>query len=238
MSVFDKYADNYDEGHVKAVALSGFKPDHFHEYKLKEMVKYLKAEGLVNKKLKLLDFGCGVGRSVKYIKKYLPKTVIYGVDVSKEEVRVAKANNKNLKNVKFSAFDGVNIPFKVKYDIIFIANVFHHIRRDMHKKVMKNIYANLAKNGLLFIFELNPLNPLTLYVMFKNDFKFDKTANALTPFYAGKLLSNVGFSDNRITYTVFFPQFLSVFSPLEKYLRWLPLGAHYFYIARKASRKL
>jgi len=99
MSVFDKYAENYDEGHVKAVALSGFKPDFFHEYKLKELVRYLKAEGLADKKLKLLDFGCGIGRSAKYIKKYLPKASIYGVDVSKEEIRVAKASSKNLKNV-------------------------------------------------------------------------------------------------------------------------------------------
>jgi SAM-dependent methyltransferase len=196
-------------------------------------VKYLRAQGLAKKKLKLLDFGCGIGRSVKYIKKYLPKTVIYGIDVSGEEIRVAKADNKNLKNVKFSAFDGVNIPFKVKFDIIFVANVFHHIKRDKHKKVMKNIYSKLAKNGYLFIFELNPLNPLTLYVMFKNDFKFDKTANALTPFYAGKLLNSIGFSDNKVAYTVFFPQFLSTLSPLERYLRWLPLGAHYFYIAKK-----
>jgi hypothetical protein len=103
----------------------------------------------------------------------------------------------------------------------------------MHKKVMKNIFTNLARNGHLFIFELNPLNPLTLYVMYKNDFKFDKTSNALDPFYTGRLLSDAGFSDNRVAYTVFFPQFLSRLSPFEKYLRWLPLGAHYFYVAKK-----
>jgi hypothetical protein len=32
MAVYDKYADKYDEGHVKAVAMSGFTPDYFHEY--------------------------------------------------------------------------------------------------------------------------------------------------------------------------------------------------------------
>src|ERR1700748_1579192 len=106
MPVFDQYAENYDEGHTKAVAMSGFTPDYFHEYKLKEMVEYLKKEGLADKKLKLLDFGCGIGRSVKYIKKYLPNVSIYGVDVSEGEIKVAKRINKNLKNVTFSAFDG------------------------------------------------------------------------------------------------------------------------------------
>ena len=235
MTVFDKYADNYDQGHVKAVAMSGFKPSHFHEYKLKEVLKYLKEQDLANKKLTFLDFGCGTGSSVKYIKKYLPRASVFGVDVSKEEIRVAKANSKNLKDVTFAPFDGSNIPFKVKFDVIFIANVFHHIKRKSHKKVMKNIYAQLADNGILFIFELNKLNPLTMLVAIRNDYRFDKDANLLNPFYTKKLLRNVGFLNNKVTYTIFFPQFLSALIPFEKYLRWLPFGAHYFYIAKKGS---
>ncbi len=233
MTVFDKYADNYDEGHVKAVAMSGFKPSHFHEYKLKEVLKYLRQNGLANKKLKFLDFGCGTGSSVKYIKKYLPNASVYGVDVSKEEIRVAKENSKNLKNVTFAHFDGLNIPFNVKFDIIFVANVFHHIRRDKHNKTLKNIYDKLTDNGILFIFELNPLNPLTMLVAIKNDYKFDKDANLLNPLYAKKLLRGVGFSNSKIAYTVFFPQFLSALIPFEKYLRKVPFGAHYYYVAKK-----
>lgn len=236
MTVFDKYAENYDEGHVKAVALSGFKPEYFHEYKLKEVLHYLDEHNLSKKKLKLLDFGCGTGSSAKYIKKYLPNLSIYGVDVSKESIRVAKDNTKKIKNVYFAHFDGVNIPFKEKFDIIFIANVFHHIRRDRHEKVLRNIYANLEDNGYLFIFELNPINPLTMLVAIRNDYKFDKNANLLSPFYANKLLRKIGFIRNQIRYTIFFPQFLSFLLPLEKYLYKIPLGAHYYYVARKGSK--
>jgi hypothetical protein len=39
MTVFDKYEKSYDEGYAKAVAMSGFKPDYFHEYKFKELLK-------------------------------------------------------------------------------------------------------------------------------------------------------------------------------------------------------
>src|SRR5690349_2449842 len=98
MPVFDKFAETYDEGHVKAVAMSGFKPSYFHEYKLKEMVNKLKAEGLADKKLKLLDFGCGTGSSAKYIRKYLPNFSIWGTDVSAESIKVAKRTNKGMKN--------------------------------------------------------------------------------------------------------------------------------------------
>lgn len=235
MTVFDKYADNYDEGHVKAVAMSGFKPDYFHEYKFKELISYLKKVGLGNKPIKLLDFGCGIGRSVEYLRKYLPKISIYGVDVSAGEIRVAKKNNKNLKNVKFASFDGYNIPFKTKFDVIFVANVFHHIKRNEQEKVLKNIYKNLAKNGYLFIFEHNPINPLTQWIYFRNDFQFDKNSNLLSHFRTGNFLKKVGLPNNEVRFAIFFPQFLSMLIPFEKYLRWLPLGAHYFYIAKKAS---
>ncbi|HWY80294.1 MAG TPA: class I SAM-dependent methyltransferase [Candidatus Sulfotelmatobacter sp.] len=235
MPVFDKYAENYDEGHVKAVAMSGFKPSYFHEYKLKEMVNFLKAEGYADKPLKLLDFGCGTGSSVKYIRKYLPKIAIWGTDVSTESIKVAKRNNRGVKNVTFAPFDGEHIPFKEKFDIIFIANVFHHIRRDKHDKVIKNIYKNLTKDGHLFIFELNPINPLTMLVAIKNDYRFDKDANLLNPFYAKKMLQEAGFIRNKVRYTIFIPRFISFLLPLEKYLYRVPLGAHYYYVAKKTS---
>lgn len=235
MTVFDKYADNYNQGHEKAVAMSGFKPSHFHEYKLKEVIKYLKKTGLANREIKFLDFGCGTGSSVKYIKKYLPKASVYGIDVSREEIRVAKNTTKSLKNVTFATFDGVNIPFKIKFDVIFIANVFHHINRKKHQKVMKNIYAQLKDDGHLFIFELNKLNPLTMLVAIRNDYRFDKDANLLNPFYTKKLLKKTGFLKSTVAYTIFFPQLFSMLIPFEKYLRWLPFGAHYFYVAKKGN---
>lgn len=233
-TVFDKYAETYDEGHVKAVAMSGFKPSYFHEYKLKEMVQYLKKEGLANKKLKLLDFGCGTGSSVKYIKKYLPEFSVYGTDVSAESIKVAKKDNKKLKDVTFAPFDGLTIPFDTKFDIIFVANVFHHIKRSNHKKVIKELYKKLNKNGQLFIFELNPINPLTMLVAIRNDYKFDKDANLLNPYYTQKLLQNTGFAQNQLKFKIFFPQFVSFLIPLEKYLYNLPLGAHYYYISKKS----
>lgn len=233
MAVFDQYAQNYDEGHVKAVAISGFTPDYFHEYKLKEMVNFLEKEGLHKKKLKLLDFGCGIGRSAKYIRQYLPNISIYGTDVSKEEIKVARKNNKNQKNVTFTPFDGLNIPFKEKFDIIFVANVFHHIKRSDQKKVMKNISGKLAKDGYLFIFEHNPLNPMTQWIYYRNDFRFDKNARLLSPFYTNNLLQQAGFMRNEVRYTIFIPRFFSPLLPLEKYLYKIPLGAHYYYVARK-----
>jgi SAM-dependent methyltransferase len=233
MALFDKYAQNYDEGHSKAVKMSGFEPAYFHEYKLKEIAEYLKSKRLTNKRIKLLNYGCGTGNSEKYIKKYLPNTVVYSVDVSEESIKVAREANKGLSDVTFEPFDGSTIPFDVEFDVIFVANVFHHIRRENHLEILKKISQKLAPDGAFFMFELNPINPLTMLVALKNDYRFDKDAKLLTPLYTKKMLAKAGFRRKDIRYTIFFPRFLSLLIPYEKFLRKIPFGAHYYFVAKR-----
>src|SRR5512141_2535222 len=107
MALFDKYAKTYDEGHAKAVKLSGFEPSYFHEYKCREIADYLKSKGLLDHKITLLNYGCGTGNSEKYIKKYLPLASVFSVDVSEESIKVARETNRDLTNVSFEPFDGL-----------------------------------------------------------------------------------------------------------------------------------
>lgn len=233
MALFDKFARNYDEGHIKAVRLSGFEPSYFHEYKPREVADYLTSKGMAGKKIKFLNFGCGTGNSEKYIKKYIPNSSVYAIDVSEESIKVAKEENKGLSDVIFEPFDGTNIPFDTDFDVIFVANVFHHLRREKHINILQNLYRKLATGGFFFIFELNPLNLLTMWVAIKNDYKFDSDAKLLSPFYSRRILTKVGFAQKEIKYTIFFPRFLSYLTPLERYLCKIPLGAHYYYVAKK-----
>ena len=93
--------------------------------------------------------------------------------------------------------------------------VFHHIRREKHVEILKMLRSKLRKGGLLFIFELNPLNPLTMLVAIRNDYRFDKDAKLLNPLYSKKILRKAGFFEKEIRYTIFFPQFLSFLTPLK-----------------------
>ncbi|HWQ27122.1 MAG TPA: class I SAM-dependent methyltransferase [Chlorobaculum sp.] len=232
MAVFDKYADNYDEGHKKAVSLSGYDPSYFDEYKVKILADIL--SGMDHgKSLKIMNYGCGTGKTEGYIQKYMPGVNVYGIDVSEESVRVARANNAAHTNISFDFFDGKNIPGNEMFDVVFCANVFHHIPRKSHKDSMHGIYSRLKPGGLFVIFELNPINPLTQLVAIQNDYKFDPDANLLSPYYLGRLLRNEGFKDSSLRFTIFLPSFLSKLALLENYLAWLPLGAHYYYTVRK-----
>ena len=233
MSLFDQYAHNYNEGHTRAVKSTGFEPAYFHEYKIREVYNHLESRGLASREITLLNVGCGIGESEPYIKSYIPNSRVYAIDVSAESIEVARETRKDLSGVTYQVYDGENIPFGINFDVIFVANVFHHIRYEKHLTMLRRLYQRLNDNGVIFLFELNPLNPLTLWIAYKNDYKFDKDSKLLNPYYTAKILSASGFRERHVRYTIFFPKHLSFLIPLEKYLYRLPLGAHYYYVARK-----
>jgi 2-polyprenyl-3-methyl-5-hydroxy-6-metoxy-1,4-benzoquinol methylase len=233
MSLFDQYAHTYNEGHAKAVKSTGFDPAYFHEYKIRELCNHLKSERLADRDISFLNVGCGIGESDPFIKSYLPNSRVYGIDVSAESIDVARETRKDLAGVTYQAYDGENIPFDINFDVIFIANVFHHIRHEKHPAMLRTLHHRLNDKGSMFLFELNPLNPLTLWIAYQNDYKFDKDSKLLNPCYTGRLLSASGFRQRSVRYTIFFPKYLSFLMPLEKYLHRIPLGAHYYYVARK-----
>ena len=232
-TVFDQFADTYTEGHAKAIKSSGYSVDFFHEYKIKEMTACLSGTDLCRKKINILNFGCGIGSSEKFIRKYFPESVIYGIDISGESIRVAKSANSSLKDVHFSSFDGENISLGVQFDIILAAGVFHHIPVDKRAAVLKNIHKNLRPGGKLFIFELNPLNPATMYIAAVNDYRFDKSARLLSHLSLRRLARQAEFSNSGIKFAIFLPGIFSALRWVEKYLYRVPLGAHYYLVANK-----
>lgn len=228
---FDSWVHEYDDAHAENVKLSGFPTHYFDEYKIKEIAGFLKDRGLIDKKIAFLNFGCGKGKSEKFIRAHIPNAVIYSIDTSQKSIEFAKTANKAIVDLHFSFFDGRKIPFDVSFDVVFVANVFHHIPRSRQEDVLREIHRVLSASGRLFLFEHNPLNPVTVRTI--KACPFDEGVVLLSPTYTNRLLKRVGFSRRAIRFTLFFPKLFSLFIPLEKYLRKLPLGAQYYFIAQK-----
>jgi len=227
---FDDFAQSYQD--VMRESAKGLGYDaYFDEYKIKEIARFLQGEGRCGDGFRFLNFGCGIGKSEPFIRSYFPKASICSVDLSRETVIAATQNNKTLSDVEFRAFDGVNIPFEGGFDVVLIANVLHHVPFDQHEAVAKSIYGKLNKNGLLFVFEHNPYNPITRKVV--NACAFDKNAVLLKPGYCGRMLGRAGFAWKSLRFTLFFPNLLGIFRPLEKFLSSIPIGAQYYFVCRK-----
>jgi len=91
----------------------------------------------------------------------------------------------------------------------------------------------MKKQGRYYLFEHNPLNPLTRYLV--ATCVFDKNAKLLRSNYTRSLLRSQHFRIVKKEFIIFFPRkgLLSGFMFLEKYLKWLPLGGQYFFVSEK-----
>ena len=238
---FDKLANNYEEWHQESINASGLSINYFYEYKIKEIHRILS-----KRKIKLpssiLDFGCGIGNVDPYIRKYFPESQIYGVDISKESIEIAKEKQKALNihyeplDENWKAFDANEESLlKKTFDLVFAANVFHHVPREEHKAVLAYIGAHMDYNSLLFIFDFNPFNPASRAVFNKFDRAVDRNANLIYPHYLKKQMKECHFQILLRSFTVFFPKPMEVLIPLEKYMTWIPMGAHYYLMASLAT---
>lgn len=224
---FDGFASDYRAIHTANVRLSGADSFYFAEMKVKLLLSFEDGQ----KKL-LLDLGCGDGTTEFFIQQYFPKWQVKGIDVSEKSIDNAK--EKNLPSASFHVYDGINIPEEENnVDIVFVAGVLHHVNYELHSQIMNEIKRVLKPGGRLFLFEHNPVNPVTRHLV--NTCIFDKDARLLRSGYTSRLLRSAGLTIKEKQFIIFFPRkgLLSKFIFLEKYLRWLPLGGQYFIHAIK-----
>lgn len=101
-----------------------------------------------NQNIKILDFGCGWGRIIRFFLKDLPASNLYGIDCDSEIIEVCK--NSNL-NCNFSV-NGIFPPTEFKdnsFDIIYAYSVFSHLSEEAHKKWIIEFKRILKPNGVL-----------------------------------------------------------------------------------------
>ena len=224
---FDAYAKDYRSIHTENVKISGVDSFYFAEMKVILLQRFE-----TNVPLKILDVGCGDGITEMFMHKYFSSWLMEAIDISAQSIDEAK--NKNIHNCNFKTYGGKEIPFADNsFDVIFMAGVLHHINFNLHTDLLKEINRVLKQDGRFYLFEHNPLNPVTRHLV--NTCVFDKEARLLKSAYTEKLLKENNFGIKKKDFIIFFSR-KGIFSKLiflEKYLKWLPLGGQYFIIANK-----
>jgi SAM-dependent methyltransferase len=219
---FDSFAAEYQSLHSRNIRITGEAPEFFAEYKIRDV--YEATRRLGRQPRKILDFGCGVGNSIRFFKKYFPNSSIVGLDVSEKSLEIARARFSD--QAELIAFDGTEIPLcGGPFDIIFSACVFHHIDAAEHVGLLSQLYRLLAPQGIAYIFEHNPLNPLTVRAV--NNCEFDANAVLIRAGHFASRFRAAGFSETEIRYRIFFPHALKSLRHLEPYMTSLPFGAQY-----------
>jgi SAM-dependent methyltransferase len=227
---FDKFADEYRALHAANIRLSGESPEYFAEYKIRDIAAQLARDNVVARRA--LDFGAGVGYSVPFFARHLPDARVTCLDVSRKSLEVGAARHGDA--AEFEHFDGRSIPHgDGTFDVALASCVFHHIPHDEHVGLLREIRRVLAPGGRLFVFEHNPLNPLTRHAV--STCEFDEHAELVFASTMRRRMRDAGFAAPEVRYRIFFPHALRALRPLERKLTWLPLGAQYYVTARKAD---
>ncbi len=178
----------------------------------------------------ILDFGTGVGNNFPFLAKHFPRTSLFGIDVSEKSLTLAKERFNGFG--EFSLFNGKTLPYpEGQFDLALATCVFHHIPADEHIQLIQEVSRSLRSGGAFMIYEHNPFNPLTRHAV--NTCSFDENAVLLKRVQVAKLFVKAGMEVVMQEYRVFFPAFLKLLRPLEKYLTWLPLGAQHFVVGKK-----
>jgi SAM-dependent methyltransferase len=214
---FDQYAEQYDRVLGETIPEGLSEDSYFAEYKIALMA----ARSREKKLGRILDFGCGSGRSLPYLDQYFPNAELWGYDVSPASLKVAAQRVPRAK--LFSDWDDIA---EIYFDVIFAANVFHHIPPEQRQQALTKCQHVLADNGQMFLFEHNPFNPATRWIFERCPFDADAEMLSLKTTLA--LTDKAGFHSEQHGYTLFFPRPLAFLRGLEPWLKRIPLGAQYY----------
>jgi SAM-dependent methyltransferase len=224
--LFDHYADSYDADLDNALSVTGSGKDYFAQNRVAWTAACVKALGIQPRSA--MDYGCGNGSTTPLMLSILGAARAIGVDVSPKIIAKAREEH-GASNISFAALSEPQPSGAV--DVAYCNGVFHHIDTPERAGALDYIHRSLGQGGLFSIWENNPWNPATHYVMSRC--AFDKGAQMLSVVAMRKLLGQCGFKVVRSDFLFIFPGFLEPLRPTERWVCKLPLGAQYHVLAQK-----
>ena len=217
-------AEEYTEMLNRGIRLSGESQDFFIEGRLRELSRALPD---LNPR-RILDFGCGLGKTAASLARIYPNAEILGIDTAENAIAFAEKTYGSSR-ISFRPLDGFSE--RRTFDLAYCNGVFHHIAPAERAGALNLVRRALKPRGFFSLFENNPWNPGTRMVMAR--IPFDRDAVTLTPPELVRLVRESGFDVPRSPRSLFFyPRALDFLRFSEPWLAPLPFGAQYYVLAR------
>lgn len=222
---FDSFAENYDQALEQGISVSGENKDFFAQQRVQWLAAQLANRGHAVRRI--LDFGCGTGTATPFLREAFPGAEIVGTDISEQSLAVARRDHGG-DGIEYAPYPAYRTPRP--FDAAYCNGVFHHIPLDQRDAATRYVFSALRPGGIFGLWENNPWNPGTRYVMSR--IPFDRDAITLSPPVARRLLRNSGFEILRTDALFIFPRALGALRFMEAWVSRLPLGAQYQVLAR------
>lgn len=222
---FDRFAVSYDQDLQQALDVTGEDIHFFCCGRLEWLGERVRRAGL--RPQTVLDFGCGTGTATPFIFEFLNAEAVVGADVSSASLEHAMQRS-GTENTRFVDTDSLQAS---SIDLAFCNGVFHHISPDQRQASLRKVHDSLRPGAWFALFENNPWNPATRYVMSRC--VFDRDAITLSPIETRRRLRQAGFQILETRFLFIFPAALRALRFLERPLSAIPLGGQYVVLARK-----
>lgn len=99
---------------------------------------------------RVLDYGCGWGRLIRLLYKYVSYENIYGVDPWDRSIDLCKQYGVKA-NLAVCDYVPQQLPFEQKFDLIYAYSVFTHLSEKTTKTVLSTLRRYMDNNGILVI---------------------------------------------------------------------------------------
>lgn len=228
---FDAYAPGYDAGMDDPLKrLFGRDADQYLAVKVRWLRRDLSD---FEPQPALLDFGCGEGGFLRLWAASGDVGPLHGCDVSRgmiEEARRRWSRGHPVPDLR--PFAGGQVPFADESMAVVVAcAVFHHVPPRERPAAFREIMRVLRPGGRAYVFEHNPLNPLTVLVVRRTP--IDRNAVLLRARACVAGLLDAQAVAARVRYLHFSPPRLRVLRGMDSWLGRFPLGAGYVVRAEK-----
>lgn len=223
---FNESKETYKAQVERTIAFGGQGLDFYTRVKA-DYLRDLVAELLPDMGMpELLDIGCGHGFIHPELK--AAGFRVTGVEVAEQVLPLARRANPE---VDYQAYDGHRLPFPDgSFDVATAICVMHHVPPQQWQAFACEMRRVLRPGGLAVVFEHNPWNPATRYVVASND--IDADAVLLPAPRLRALLRAAGLSQVTSRSILFTPFASPLFRRLDRGLGWLPVGAQYYAMGR------
>lgn len=215
-------SEDYEGDLQRGLSLSGESAEYFAAARVAHTLSECRRVGL--NPGRVLEFGCGTGLNLPLLKQAFPKARVAGTDVDPRLLEQARRRAPGVDLIPFGSWEAE------EWDLIYINGVFHHIPPLEWRDWLKRLCASNADAGCMALFENNPWNPGTHWVMSR--IPFDRDATMAWPHSLRNMLHVAGYGEVRSRFLFIFPRFLGLLRPLEPCFARLPLGAQYCLFGR------
>jgi SAM-dependent methyltransferase len=219
---FDQFATSYQAEMSDALGRLGGESSYY----LAQKVHLLRRELKKVKCSRILDFGCGIGLAIPFLHEAFSPDLLVCSDESEESLIIIRKTHPNVRALNIEQVG------TEEFDLIFVANVLHHIEPSARQHVIKDLCKRLRPGGVIGVFEHNPLNLVTQRIVsncsFDDGVELLRKSEVMSYFAGSNEMSVV-----KSGYCLFTPEPLKKLNWIDRHLKWAPFGGQHFVLARR-----